>query len=563
MLVLSVLSPARAEGPADPLGLVPEQAELVFKVEEPRKIADIIAGLDVVQDLQKVAYVRELFDTTKARRFFQLLAYFEKELGHPRLDLLDRLAGGGIVVAAKFTGSAAALIVIQARDEQLLKKFVKLGTDVIDQELARQEAKERPRKSSYRDVDVAQIDKLHYAVIGAALVAGTDAKVVHAAIDCFKQTGTSIAGSESLAEARKHLAPEPLAWLWVDLAKVRGIPGFKDGIGNLDLFPPSFFILGAVLDVIKRAPYLSVGFHHKGNEAWASLRMPRGREGMSKRAALLLPEDSRGTLPLLQPANTLASFSYYIDLSKLYENKSEWIKGDELKALEKLEKNSGRFLAGIKIGTLLKQAGTHHRVVVTQTPQTTYKTVPEQPFVPFAVVLDMREPAFGKSMETLLRGAGVIASLQFNLKMVEEKRGPYTIVSYRFPEDGKVPGDVSNVRFSFSPCFAAVGDQFIVSSTVELGRELVDLVSKEKNPPSGAATARFQLMASGSAAALRAAQDQLRTQIILSQAVNPKEAQVQVQQIIRLVERLGVLSIETNYGTHEFRYDFKLVLGSK
>ena len=45
--------------------------------------------------------VQDYYDTTKVRRFFQLVTYFEKELGQDRMELIDKLTGGGVVLAAR------------------------------------------------------------------------------------------------------------------------------------------------------------------------------------------------------------------------------------------------------------------------------------------------------------------------------------------------------------------------------------------------------------------------------------------------------------------------------
>ena len=40
--------------------------------------------------------------------------------------------------------------------------------------------------------------------------------------------------------------------------------------------------------------------------------------------------------------------------------------------------------------------------------------------------------------------------------------------------------DVNDLRFNFSPCFCRVGNQYVVSSTLELCRELIDMLVKEQ-----------------------------------------------------------------------------------
>src|SRR5262249_43330081 len=153
------------------------------------------------------------------------------------------------------------------------------------------------------------------------------------------------------------------------------------------------------------------------------------------------------------------------------------------KALEKADKTAGPFLGGVKLSKLLTQAGPHQRIVVVQPSKSGYKVVPSVRFPGFAFIVDMRDPGFAKSMDTILRGAALLAGAQVGLELSEEKHGNTTIVGYRFPEDGKLKGDVNKIRFNFSPAFVKVGDQFVISSTIELAHELVDLLQAEaKNP---------------------------------------------------------------------------------
>src|SRR5262245_11574891 len=115
LMFLLCLAPAvRAEAPPDPLRLVPEQADLFFKIERPRQLLDAVHYDQLLEELQKLPPVREQFDSTNVRRLLQILAHFEKELGLNRMQMLDRIAGGGAVLAVK-TGKnpAPALVVIQ------------------------------------------------------------------------------------------------------------------------------------------------------------------------------------------------------------------------------------------------------------------------------------------------------------------------------------------------------------------------------------------------------------------------------------------------------------------
>ena len=93
----------------------------------------------------------------------------------------------------------------------------------------------------------------------------------------------------------------------------------------------------------------------------------------------------------------------------------------------------------------------------------------------------MRDPKFVKSVENVFRAAGIIGSLQFGLKMKEHEHDGVKIVAYRFPENKPLPDDPDGLRFNFEPCFAVVGDELCVASTLELGKKLVtELKSRQE-----------------------------------------------------------------------------------
>src|SRR5262245_60190720 len=153
-----VAAAARAEAPRSPLRLLPAETDLLVEVKQPRQLVEALTNLDVLKQLRQFSAVKEQLDSTQARRFFQFVAYVEKELGAKWPELLDRLAGGGAAVGLKFGPDPAPfLLVVQGTDEALTKKFTKLFLEVTEQELARQESKDRPVKGSYQGIETVRI----------------------------------------------------------------------------------------------------------------------------------------------------------------------------------------------------------------------------------------------------------------------------------------------------------------------------------------------------------------------------------------------------------------------
>jgi hypothetical protein len=552
--------------PPAPLRLLPDQTDLLIQTPQPRRLVETLTTGDLLKQLQQLAPVREFFDSTNARRFFQLVAYFEKELGLPWPQLLDRLAGRGVALGVQFGSSPApVLLVIEGEDSKLTQQFFQIGLKIIEQELTRQEAKEKPVKGSYKEYSTVRFgDKLHAAVAGSALLLSNSDQALHAGLDRHKNGGKqSMADVCGVGEAAQLLSPQPLISLWLNMARIRQFPEAKAAYKSPPRDDPVQTIaLGEYLSLLGRTPYVCAGFYLDKDGFLASVRTPRGREGMGADKLLHLPPaGAPGSRPLLKPENVLYSESKYFDIANIWKERDKLFNEKQVQQFNAAEKNAAPFLVGTKLSKLFMQAGPYYRFVAAHQSKTGYKTTPKISIPAFALVWELREPeAFGKSMETILRGVALLAGSNANLRLVEERYKDCKLVGYRFPEDKPLKGDVNDLRFNFAPCFTRVGDQFVVSSTIELCRELVDLIHKEGNTPTRghAATTRANLYGSGAAGYLQTIEDLLVTQITLDQAVTLEQGRQQVKAFFDIIRKLGALSLEARFHDKTFQYDVRL-----
>jgi hypothetical protein len=569
LLLLGVSTAACAEAPPDPLRLVPDITDVIVEVKNPRRLAETVTQHELFKQIQSFGAVQEILDSTSYRRAYQLVAYFEKQLGAPWPELLDQLAGGGAVLAAKIgPDPAPALLVVQGSDEKLMRRFADLSLQILEQELARREAKERVEKMPYRGMETVHVGKdLYAAVAGSALLVSNKEDALHAALDLHLDAGTkSMAHVKGLAEARKLLPADRLAFLWLNLETVH-----KEGKAK-DVFatgrdPILTVLFGGWLDTARRSPYLCASLGHSADGFALALRMPCGQaDGGPEQSVHVPPATDPGVKPLLEPRGVLLSHSYYHDVGKFWDDRAKIFTPAQIKSLEELDKNSGLVLAGQRLSQLLTKTGAHHRFVAANQRETGYKKKAKQPLPAFALVAELRDPAeFTKTVNTVLRGVALLAGSQYKLKLTEEKHGSHKIIGYRFSEDAQLAQDAEDIRFNFSPCFVTIGNQFIASSTLELGHELIDLLEKEVKEGQSShspAAMRTMVYAAGTANSLKIGEDALIAQTILSRAVTLDEAREEAKLLIEFVRRLGGLTVETNYTTNEFRLDARLKLST-
>lgn len=560
-VLLAILAGAASAAAApDPLASIPDSAQVVVKVDNPRKLAEAITSLEAFQQAKQLPIYRQILDSAAARRAYRILAYFEHELGAKWPELLDQLAGGGVAIGFRFGEGAPALVVLQGTDEKQVERAFDLVLKVVDEELIRQGAKAPLVWDTYRGTPIARIGgAVHAARIGSTVLISTKAEFLHRALDIPSsgKPGASVRNKKSLKDAELLLPKNPLAMVWVDFASVKQTKETKDFFDATRQDFLQTLVLGSTIDCLRRADYVAAGLYQEGQGFRLAMRLPAGREGLPAEFAFHVPPSGTpGSLPLLEPPGAIYSQSFHLDIGFYWKNRAKLINAQMLKDIETGEKQVSKILPGsLKLGELLEKWGGHHRIVVVNHDRLPYKTEPGVRLPAFGYVTAMRDPQFGKSMDAIIRSGGLLASLQFGLKMTHAEHNGVKIVAYRFPEGKPLAEDTDNIRFNFEPCYAVVGDQFVVGSTIEVCKKLIDEVKRTAKLPPSPAVWRGKGFADGGAKLLAELSEPVVTDAILRQGVGIDEARQQVADLAAFIRTLGTARIEIDETEQEYRFD--------
>jgi hypothetical protein len=551
---------------ADPLDYMPNSVRLVAVVDHPRKLAETLTQLDAIKQAQTLPQYQQLYDSPAARRIFKLLEYAEKELGAEWPELLDQLAGNGLALGLQIGADPApGIAVVSGTDAKQSERAFDLAIRTINAEMAREGSKDRLVPERQGDVTRAHIgNDVHFARIDSVIIACTNAEMLTEAITQAKGAPDGVA-RKARSESRKVLPKDPLAWVWLNFAMLKQT---KSGMDFFDTSRMNFIltiVAGSTIDCLKRSDFVAAGLYQEANEFRLRVRLPAGRDGLWEDLALHIPpKEAPGSLPLLDPPGTIYSQSFHLDIGYVWKHRERLI-GDEqmLKQLEEGQKAASKFLpASVPIGELLEMWGPYHRIVVVDHDQRPYKTEPGLKLPAFGYVATMRDKKFGESVEAIARAAAVIGVLQFGMKSMEVQFEGTTIVGYRFPENKELADDPQGIRYNFEPCFARVGDELIVASTIELAKKLVAELKKPRRQPSTAVW-RGQVSAGNGAAVISAEPDALITDSVLSRGVGLAEARKDVAKLVDWVRTLGVVRIEIDLTASEYRLDIVWTPGKK
>ena len=551
----------------DPIRFLPNATDVVVKIEKPHQLVEALLRHPLAKEAQELQIVRDFLDSADFRRFFQLVAHFEKELGAPWPELIDKLAGGGVAAGLKIGegNNAPLLVAVQGTDEKTVTRFFDMGLALFEEELTRQGAKEMPKRQKYAGVEVVEFTKeLLAARIGDAILLANKSEPMKAALDQYEADQLSDKSKNperrATAESKKILPPNPDAWLWLDLKRLKELPDVKALFTTPRDNVILTFLFAGYLDVGRRSDFIAAGFYHDKGDFRLSVRAPAGRDGMATDVELHLPRDPKvgGTLPLLEPKGVLATHSFYLDLNTLYQKREAILPPQVAKDFAEQEKQISRFLLGTTLPKFLSQLGVHYRLVATKPEKVeSYKIEPDQRLPAFAAVLSMRDPQFAKSMNAFIKAGVAALGSQISTRSWEEEIGGYPAFGYSFPEKGKFIDDPNNLRFNYQPVFVVVKDQYVAASNKGLAKELVAILEKEDRSKLMNQNMQFKAYASGLGDFIYTSADQALAGTILGQGLKLGAAREQTNALFAFLQKLGTVSLETDYTANEFRFDLQ------
>lgn len=555
--LLAVLFIGNPAGAADPLNCVPPSAGVVVAANNPRLLAETVTGLDAFKQAQQLAPVSQLYDSTTARRLLQMLAFVEKELGAKWPELLDQVGGNGVALAINFsTDPAPATLVLSGKDEKQVERAFELALRMVEEELARQGGKQALTRTATGNVERVSLgDDFHAARMGATVLLSNKAAAIDSALAEARKERSEI--HPARRDAAKVLPRGALAWLWLNFASVKETQQAKDFFGATRQDFIQTFGAGTTIDCLKRSDFLAVGVYREPTGFRLRLRIPAGRDGLWEDLLIHVPPKGEpGSLPLIEPPGTIYSQSFYLDAGYMWKHRDRLITGDAKRDFEKAEKQLSKILpTTVKFGELIEMWGPYHRVVVANHDARPYKNEPSLKLPAFGYVGTARDPRFHRSVENVLRAAGIIGSLQFGLKVKEHEHEGIKITAYRFQEAKPVPEDPDGLRFNFEPCFAVVGDELVLASTLELGKKLVTELKRSTKAEGHAAVWRGRASAAGAADVLGAISDPLVTEAVLSRGIGLTDARREVAELVEFVRTLGTARIDLDVTATEYRLD--------
>lgn len=272
-----------------------------------------------------------------------------------------------------------------------------------------------------------------------------------------------------------------------NLAKISELQGKRLVPEKLDN-PAVSLLYGGIIELAARSPYLGMTFDVQENSY--SLKWAVGGDVTSlddaHRALVLDP--AQPMLPLVPDvAGRLATISISRGLTKWYKSREQLLEAKLLPEFDKFETGLATFLPSKDFAEDVLPLITG-RIAFVAAPQD-YAYLDGKPGVQipaFGLVIELAKPREGADILNLVAQTILTVS---NLEASKQKRQPWVQSSETF-QDVQInfarylerpKGDHLATSYNFQPASALVGNRFILSSSLDLCRHLVKVMSGDRS----------------------------------------------------------------------------------
>lgn len=555
--------------------LFPASTIAYAELSEPKVLLDMLLEHPLRQRVEQLDQVKNAMQGKQYQQFQAILHMIEQQIGMKWNVALGSFTQGGIAIGFDPKTEGAALLV-RARDQKTLEKlretFFKLARD----ETQRQGKPDPIKTTDYRGITAYSAGQAKFATLGSLLVVVNNDQLGKAILDNYlDDTANSLADNRQFQTARKTISGTPSAWGYLDVATLRksnsDSDAYKQKSGNVVLE----LLIGGLTGTAKNTPYLTSTLDIRKHRIALKLSAPHDPAWVGTERQYYFGPNGKGSAPpLLEPKETILSLSTYRDFSGMWLNSANIFTDNVDAGFDKANGTLATLFSGKDFGEeVLGAFKPEVQIVAARQHFEKDRPTPAIKIPAFAFVFRFKDPEkmqadFRRMFQSLIGFINITGAQngQPQLDLDMEKQGEHQIISATYaPDTDKKISEQNRINFNFSPSVAFAGENFVVSSTKQLARELVTLITTPQAPAKKSETdfvTNTSLNANLSTVrdAVNDNRNQLVTRTILSEGKERAEAEKQVDLILESIGTFQNLNLHLDTNKNSVQFEFEVNL---
>lgn len=484
--------------------------------------------------------------------------FLEKALGTTWYEGLNKLSAGGMRFALIPSPGKQPVLqaVFSTADAETVQNFVAGLHAELDRQRVANPKVPVVQSAKYNELTAYQLGEAYYAVAGRHLLFANKGDGLKWLIE--HPVPEPAAG----AEDTEPLPPGAHIEFRLDALRKAGTPQFTLPAANAG----QVLAVGGYLDLAQRAKTLTADLVFLPKSIALEVAVDAGGEGMPAALQPFFASPHGVAAPLLKVPAMVYSATLYRDFAALWEQKTALISAPQIAQVEQENEQQAK-KSGIGGLDILRSMGPHLRLVVARQDECVYRQRPAERLPASAFVVDVPDEAQFRAK--ILDPLNKLVRSPLGLALGFVKTGNYKEAAYtafRVREMVEEAPREDDFRFSLNPSMTLTRGHFIIGSTEEIVRQVIDELDRQaaltQTSPAETLLSDHQTLSLPELGRLaQEFKDRTLRSAILERGLTVEEGERELETITDLLSRLGSFNAETHLEAS--RAMFRLSLGEE
>jgi len=456
----------------------PDGAIAVLEIHQLSSLIERVEKSDLPEYITGTPQYAKYLGSDEYRKAKAGLTIAETVLGIDALSLSKQITAGDIGVAVypvENSEQPDSLLFIKVPDPAILKHLREKLEPFLVLIDAQDDETERSKVETFHFQD-----KAYFALGTDWLYVANQSELLQRALTLDNEDAKSAADDPNLQLMNKNHGTDHLASLYVNTKMISDGAGGRFLPSKMDN-PVGSLLLGGVLEMAAHSPYAGITLDVLDNEFILNGVVQGEKKGLPESHQVFFADaDKAGTMPFPELDDRQFGFTLNRDFTTWYQQREELLEEQVLPAFDQFETGIGNLLPGRDFGTdILPLMGRNLTFITAPQDYSHLDGTPGIQLPGMALIVELEDPEEGAQVIQLF--FQTLASI-LNIQAGQEGRQPWLIMSEVYNDTSlqagkymqKPKGDRLPMVFNFMPASARLGDRYILSTSVDMCKSLID-----------------------------------------------------------------------------------------
>lgn len=525
----------------------------------------------IVASLPSNPQVQAFYATPQGRKIDAGRKLIETQLGMDLWSLGKTVFGGQLAVALyphDGRKEPDAVVIARAKDATALNRIRERLDPLLVLVGDQAQVSQGPGGATVRNYD----SKLFIADKDNWVVLASTSDLLGKTVSLLtgsKSDATSLSTESPFIAMTKQMGDQHLVRSFVNLELIGKLAGGRLGPDKLDN-PLASLLGGGLYEMARHSPFFGSTLDLNERHLLLTNALAGTPESLGEKHAPFFAEANKSDASALPSVpGLIGGWVLHRDFSGWYKRREELLQSQVLPEFDKFEGGLANLLPSRDFGTeILPTFGRNLTFVAASQSYDHLQGKPGLQLPGFALVFDLTKVEEAEATLSLLfQTVSTIA----NLNAGQQGRQPWVLssetykdVQITFGKYGQKPkGERLPIVFNFMPAAARVGDKFVMSSSVDLCKHLIDAFSK---PVTTTATAKptrhdflFELTGESLANILDTNRGLIEARSVAQEGKTSDQAQTDVSFLLQLVRAVRTLRLTTGVASEGYQMQLEAV----